>query len=587
MFLIVSFTSVLAQNKAYETAENKAVTGNELGIQSQNEIQVDRNTHYPPVVAGQLTFNFAGTGLFSGYDLLSNGTPQGIWQDPMNPANVHGVMVRSDQTAAWSDRTTTYVFSGDEGASWFIVGDVPTPFARAGFPCIDGFPDGRALIGNHNNSNGTTTIAKFYVDDSPGAGTFTELDPGQTPSGDAIWPRVTATGDNSFAFAASINGGTGMWINSYNGSAFTGYVEYAGDQAETHALALSEDGSTTGLLYQGTGDDAGDVFYRESNDGGASYSDPVKVWDWNDVDSLGPIRGLDLVFLDNSPCAVFEIGKQDAIGGSYFPSFPSAIGFWSPGINGGVAKVIADSNQVPYYVQYNSANDVFFPITRPTVGRDSYSDLLFVAFMATTEFFYGDPNGTANTYFGGWFMYSEDNGETFTAPEKFTPDESPMRDWRYISLAPVSSTIEDGSNWVTTVQMNVMADTIPGSTVNNTDPGYPTAVSAELVGVTTQIVRPVVAVDNDVVVNSFELKQNYPNPFNPSTTISYSIAERSNVTIKVYDMLGSEVASLVNTVKDAGSYQVNFNAADLASGLYVYTINAGNFSSSKKMMLMK
>ncbi|HQF44129.1 MAG TPA: T9SS type A sorting domain-containing protein, partial [Ignavibacteriaceae bacterium] len=87
--------------------------------------------------------------------------------------------------------------------------------------------------------------------------------------------------------------------------------------------------------------------------------------------------------------------------------------------------------------------------------------------------------------------------------------------------------------------------------------------------------------------NNFNLEQNYPNPFNPSTTIKYSVAERSNVNIKVYDMLGKEVASLVNTVKEAGSYEVNFNASNLASGMYVYTITAGNFTSSKKMMLMK
>jgi len=97
----------------------------------------------------------------------------------------------------------------------------------------------------------------------------------------------------------------------------------------------------------------------------------------------------------------------------------------------------------------------------------------------------------------------------------------------------------------------------------------------------------VVSAENGQLVNSFELGQNYPNPFNPNTRITYSIAERTNVSLKVYDMLGREVATLVNEVKDAGSYDVNFNASNLASGMYVYTITAGNFTSSKKMMLMK
>ena len=93
-------------------------------------------------------------------------------------------------------------------------------------------------------------------------------------------------------------------------------------------------------------------------------------------------------------------------------------------------------------------------------------------------------------------------------------------------------------------------------------------------------------IDN-VVVNDFTLEQNYPNPFNPSTQINYTLAERSNVTIKVYDVLGNEVATLVNTTQEAGAYDVNFDASQLSSGLYIYTLNAGNFTSSKKMMLLK
>ncbi|MCL6493882.1 MAG: T9SS type A sorting domain-containing protein [Ignavibacterium sp.] len=97
----------------------------------------------------------------------------------------------------------------------------------------------------------------------------------------------------------------------------------------------------------------------------------------------------------------------------------------------------------------------------------------------------------------------------------------------------------------------------------------------------------VTSADPTPVASTFELAQNYPNPFNPSTNIKYSIAERSNVTIKVYDMLGSEVATLVNQVQDAGTHNVVFNASNLASGMYVYTITAGNFTASKKMMLLK
>ena len=86
---------------------------------------------------------------------------------------------------------------------------------------------------------------------------------------------------------------------------------------------------------------------------------------------------------------------------------------------------------------------------------------------------------------------------------------------------------------------------------------------------------------------SYSLSQNYPNPFNPSTKISYNIAMVGIVSLKIYDILGREVSTLVNEEKPAGKYEVNFNASNLASGVYFYQIKAGDFVQSKKMILLK
>ncbi len=86
---------------------------------------------------------------------------------------------------------------------------------------------------------------------------------------------------------------------------------------------------------------------------------------------------------------------------------------------------------------------------------------------------------------------------------------------------------------------------------------------------------------------TYELSNNFPNPFNPSTTIRYQIPQDGIVTLKIYDILGSEVATLVNEEKLAGKYEVNFNASSLASGVYIYKIQAGSFVNSKKMILLK
>jgi hypothetical protein len=87
--------------------------------------------------------------------------------------------------------------------------------------------------------------------------------------------------------------------------------------------------------------------------------------------------------------------------------------------------------------------------------------------------------------------------------------------------------------------------------------------------------------------DNYQLSQNYPNPFNPTTNIRFAIPKSSLVTMKVYDALGREVAVLVNEFKNAGTYQVDFNALSLTSGIYFYTIKAADFAETKKMMLVK
>jgi len=92
---------------------------------------------------------------------------------------------------------------------------------------------------------------------------------------------------------------------------------------------------------------------------------------------------------------------------------------------------------------------------------------------------------------------------------------------------------------------------------------------------------------NSISDLSFKLQQNYPNPFNPTTTIQYSIKNDGMVSLKVYNIIGQEVVSLVNGFKKAGYHQVNFDASKLASGVYIYQIQSGSFVSAKKMLLMK
>jgi len=89
------------------------------------------------------------------------------------------------------------------------------------------------------------------------------------------------------------------------------------------------------------------------------------------------------------------------------------------------------------------------------------------------------------------------------------------------------------------------------------------------------------------VPNYFSLEQNYPNPFNPSTKIRYSIAQPGLVTLKIYDVLGNEIERLVSEEKPVETYEINWNAANLPSGVYFYQLKAGEYTSAKKMILLK
>jgi len=98
---------------------------------------------------------------------------------------------------------------------------------------------------------------------------------------------------------------------------------------------------------------------------------------------------------------------------------------------------------------------------------------------------------------------------------------------------------------------------------------------------------PTGILENNIQLNQFKLEQNYPNPFNPSTTISFSLPEYGFVKLKIFDMLGKEIKTLVNEFKNAGNYFVDFNGSDLSSGVYYYKLITGDFVTTKKMLLIK
>jgi photosystem II stability/assembly factor-like uncharacterized protein len=149
-------------------------------------------------------------------------------------------------------------------------------------------------------------------------------------------------------------------------------------------------------------------------------------------------------------------------------------------------------------------------------------------------------------------------------------------------------TADAGAHWANVLNLDVVTATSIYEVVIDSN-GYPwiSCGSSEVYTSAPELVG-VEEVDNSIP-EKFKLEANYPNPFNPSTVIKYSLpaSVSGSVTLKVYNLLGQEVATLVNQSQKAGTYHVNFDASKLSSGIYIYTLKAAGFSQSKKMMLIK
>jgi hypothetical protein len=145
--------------------------------------------------------------------------------------------------------------------------------------------------------------------------------------------------------------------------------------------------------------------------------------------------------------------------------------------------------------------------------------------------------------------------------------------WNYFESC--NSEIWNGTNWE------------PGDSpilVNNPD-GFKIAIVTQSINIYYLIVN--VESTNSNTPDDFSLSQNYPNPFNPTTSLQYAIGSRQYITLKIFDLLGREVTTLVNEEKPAGEYEIEFDAANLPSGIYFYQLQGGAFVETKKMILLK
>ena len=178
------------------------------------------------------------------------------------------------------------------------------------------------------------------------------------------------------------------------------------------------------------------------------------------------------------------------------------------------------------------------------------------------------PNNWTSSLCFGSLCFSSETDSIATTPDFLTPPLSPG-DTLITSLHVVSDSFLVGTAYVE----------IQIGTFHNPD--------NRIIIIFTATTDPNVDVKEKNIVNTYSLKQNYPNPFNPSTKINYTLSEAGFVQLKVYNILGVEVATLVNEYKYSGNYSSDFDASKLSSGVYLYKLSVNNFTQTRKMILEK
>lgn len=512
----------------------------------------------------------------SAYDLQSNCIIKFLWQDAANPNNMHAIMMAStDPGPSYTDRNVRYAYSTNRGVTWDYLGTVTA--SRSGFPSIVQKNDGSAIVLAHANDGGGLTRTQLWVDVAPGAATWTMFDPGtngNTSTG-AIWPSAAIDlSNNKVLWASSQNGVDSCLGNVATGlttppGTFRGYFPVPdGETAGAYAPAV---GTTKyGIAFNTL---TGGAAIIESNDQGVTWGAPTVILNWNPADSLGTIRSIDMTYKGDMPRVVIGLARVDPIGGTFVPGLPSRIVFWGPDVNGGT-PVLVDSSQG--LVGSNPTNDVFLSSTRAVIGKSADGNALYCAWNRIS----GDTSAMGNDIFDVWFAYSIDNGATWTGKTKVTNNSGPLLDCRYVGISPTNALVGPNHHAYLVYQ----ADSIAGSNVNGAPPSIAKLMFAKI-DLTGEPIG--ISSTSTEVPARYELSQNYPNPFNPQTKIKFALPKSGLVTLKLYDVVGREVAVLINQQVTAGSFEYVLNANNLPSGVYFYKLIANDFVDSKKMILVK
>lgn len=502
----------------------------------------------------------------------------------------------TDPTGATS-RVNFYMVSTDNGATWS-----PQPIAMTTLPTRSAYPD----VHPHTNGTNIAVTGRLYNGANSRGGAWSEA----------------LLGLGSFTQANTPNDGRDMFGHYLNGDFVGGMYSIPGGTPTSDTLNFVKYNFSTNtysnlsvitlpnvdieanvryrLTADGTGNNVLAVWWnapagnealvaKASTDGGATWGSTTtiqKSFGVNGViggDTTSPWFGIDALYKPgtSTPYVAWNTLYPTGTGQSSGDPQGCKILIWSPSLNGGTAVEVVGRNDNIAILDTNNLFPILnasggfqvgvTPVSHPSIGFSSDGSRLVCVYSA---------GQVAADTVGGFAMndiymsYSDDQGATWSAPRNIT--NTP--DWD--ELYPAVSETGNGTNQF---HIKYQATRIPGSQ-SFTDLNAVARVYHAYQSIT-------VGVNNisSEVPEKFSLKQNYPNPFNPTTNIRFELTKSAKVTLKIYNVMGKEVATLVdNEQVSAGVKEVTFEAKNLSSGVYFYTLTtADGIRDTKKMTLLK
>jgi hypothetical protein len=386
---------------------------------------------------------------------------------------------------------------------------------------------------------------------------------------------------------AQISGQTIIWdmntVVDLDGSITYGIGPNPGGLGGQTSIAVdTSSGPYHGSVYllcsvdRDSNSDPSDVMFARSTNGGVNWSSPIKINDdpgtsayqWFGTMSVAPNGRIDVIWLDtrDNPgtniSALYYSNSMDAgttwsLNERLSDYFDPHVGWPQQQKMGDYFHMVSDNNgaNLAWAATFNGEQDVYYSY----IADSTIVPVELLSFSASLA---------ANVVTLSWSTATELNNNGFEIERS-----SDKTNWRTIGFREGKGTTSEPEQYS---YSDILTD----------------VVSSKLYYRLKQVdfngsFKYLDIVEVEIAPSEFSISQNYPNPFNPTTTIKYQVPELSIITLKLYDVLGNEIVTLINEEKQAGNYKIEFNGTGLPSGIYFYQLKAGNFVETKKMSLLK